>query len=79
MGDNEKWAWFNEDEQIPALFRPEPSTSKTDVTGLHLDVMAPDAAKTPANSAALGQGHSLAPGGQDRGGVEGTVGGDRER
>ena len=50
MSDNDKWVWSNEDEPIPALLRPEPSTSKTD-TGLRLDLMAPGAAKTPAASA----------------------------
>ena len=30
MSDNDKWVWASDDEPIPALFRPEPSTSKTD-------------------------------------------------
>src|SRR5229473_1305505 len=50
---NDKWVWSNEDDPIPALFRPEPSTSKTD-PGLHLDLIAPETARTPAASATLG-------------------------
>ena len=46
MSDNEKWVWSNEDDPIPALFRPEPSASKAD-PGLHLDLIAPETAKTP--------------------------------
>jgi Flp pilus assembly protein TadD len=53
MSDNDRWVWTNEDEPIPALFRPEPSTSKTD-PGLHLDLIAQDTARTPAASASLG-------------------------
>src|SRR5260221_11142385 len=55
---NDKWVWSNEDDPIPALFRPEPSTSKTD-PGLHLDLIAPDTAKTPAASASLGNAVAL--------------------
>ena len=58
MSDNDKWVWASDDEPIPALFRPEPSTSKTD-TGLRLDLMAPGAAKTPAASASLGKAVAL--------------------
>src|SRR6266566_813312 len=58
MSDNDKWVWSNDDEPIPALFRPEPSTSKTD-TGLRLDLMPADAAKTPAASASLGKAVAL--------------------
>src|SRR5258708_15863767 len=58
MSDNDKWVWASDDEPIPALFRPEPSTSKTD-TGLRLDLMAPGAAKTPAASASLGKALAL--------------------
>src|SRR5712691_702564 len=59
MSENDKWAWFSEEDQVPALFRPEPSTSRTDALGLHLDIVAPDAAKTPAGSAALGKAIAL--------------------
>ena len=58
MSDNEKWVWLNDDEPIPALFRPEPSTSRTDL-GLHLDLIAPETAKTPAASATLGRAIAL--------------------
>src|ERR1700730_16297030 len=56
---DDKWAWFNEEDQIAALLKGEPSTSKTDAVGLRLDVMAPDAARTPASSAALGRAVAL--------------------
>src|SRR5258707_15600051 len=55
---NDKWVWSNEDDPIPALFRPEPSTSKTD-PGLHLDLIALETAKTPAASASLGNAVAL--------------------
>src|SRR5262245_34429301 len=58
MSDNEKWVWSSDDDPIPALFRPEPSASKTD-PGLHLDLMAPETVKTPAASAALGKAVAL--------------------
>src|SRR5260370_19594883 len=58
MSDNDKWVWASDDEPIPALFRPEPSTSKTD-TGVRLDLMAPGTAKTPAASASLGKAVAL--------------------
>ena len=58
MSDNEKWVWSSDDEPIPALFRPEPSTSKTDI-GLHLDLMPAGAAKSPAASASLGKALAL--------------------
>src|SRR5579872_2443539 len=59
MSENDKWAWFSEDDPIPALFRTEPSTSKTDSPGLRLDVTPPGAAKTPAGSASLGKAVAL--------------------
>src|SRR5712692_4160580 len=58
MSDNEKWVWSNDDDPIAALFRPEPSSSKTD-SGLHLDLMSPEMAKTPAASASLGKAVAL--------------------
>src|SRR5258708_5116057 len=58
MSENDKWVWSSDDEPIPALFRPEPSTSKTDA-GLRLDLMAPDTAKTPAASVSLGKALAL--------------------
>src|SRR5438093_7861895 len=58
MSDNEKWVWSNDEDPIPALFRPEPSSSKTDA-GLRLDLMSPEAAKTPAASATLGKAVAL--------------------
>src|SRR5258706_9398325 len=56
MSDKEKWVWSNDDEPIPALFRPEPS--RTDL-GLHLDLISPETAKTPAASASLGKAVAL--------------------
>src|SRR5881394_3547876 len=53
MSENEKWAWFTDDDPSPALFRPEPSTSKADSQGLRLDIIPAGAAKTPAASEAL--------------------------
>src|SRR2546427_2065842 len=58
MSDNDKWVWSNEDDPIPALFRPEPSTSKAD-PGLRLDLMAPETARTPSASASLGKAVAL--------------------
>src|SRR5437899_2890267 len=58
MSDNDKWVWSNDEDPIPALFRPEPSTSKAD-PGLHLDLMSPETAKTPAASASLGKAVAL--------------------
>src|SRR5205823_11869582 len=55
---NDKWVWSNEDDPIPALFKPEPSTSKTD-SGLHLDLMPPETSRTPATSASLGNAVAL--------------------
>src|SRR5580692_10258236 len=59
MSENDKWAWFSEEDAIPALLRPEPSSSKTDPVGLRLDIMAPDTAKIPAGSASLGKAIAL--------------------
>src|SRR3954466_6484198 len=63
MGDNEKWVWASDDEPIAALFKTEPfktesSSSKGD-GGLRLDLIAADAAKTPAASASLGKAVAL--------------------
>src|SRR5882724_6422176 len=58
MGDNEKWVWASDDEPIAALFKTEPSTSKTD-PGLRLDLIAPETARTPAASASLGKAVAL--------------------
>src|SRR5260370_8623845 len=60
MSENDnQWAWFSEEEAIPALLRPEPSNSKSDPVGLRLDIMPLDAAKTPAGSASLGKAVAL--------------------
>src|SRR5579859_4043904 len=59
MSENDKWAWFSDEDATPALFKPEPSSSKTDTPGLRLDIMAPDAALTPAGSASLGKAVAL--------------------
>jgi tetratricopeptide (TPR) repeat protein len=59
MSENDKWAWFSEDDPIPALLRPEPSNSKSDPIGLRLDIVPPDAPKTPAGSASLGKAVAL--------------------
>ena len=53
MSENEKWAWFTDDDPSPALFRPEPSTSKADSQGLRLDIIPAGAAKTPNVTASL--------------------------
>src|SRR5882762_930013 len=58
MSENDKWVWSNDDEPIPALFRPEPSTSRADL-GLHLDLIALETAKNPADSARLGKAVAL--------------------
>src|SRR5260370_3910276 len=60
MSENDnQWAWFSEEDPIPALLRPEPSNSKSDPVGLRLDIMPLDAAKTPAGSASLGKAVAL--------------------
>src|SRR5580704_1353312 len=59
MSENDKWAWFSDEDAIPALLRPEPSGSKADLAGLRLDIIAPAAAKTPAGSASLGKAVAL--------------------
>src|ERR1700730_57601 len=59
MSENDKWAWFSDEDATPALFKPEPSSSRTDTPGLRLDIMAPDAALTPAGSASLGKAVAL--------------------
>src|SRR5437763_17211347 len=59
MSDNEKWAWFTDDDPVPSLFRPEPSTSKSDSQGLRLDLLPAGAAKIPAASEALGKAIAL--------------------
>src|SRR5260370_37153954 len=60
MSENDnQWAWFSEEEAIPALLRPEPSNSKSDPVGLRLDIMPLDAAKMPAGSASLGKAGAL--------------------
>src|SRR5882724_236919 len=58
MSENDKWVWSSDEEPIAALFRPEPSTSKTDAV-LRLDPIAPDMAKIPAASASLGKALAL--------------------
>src|SRR5690242_6340119 len=58
MSDDEKWVWSNDDDPIAALFRAEPSTSKKDL-GLHIDLISPEAARTPAASATLGKAVAL--------------------
>src|SRR6266404_223990 len=59
MSENDKWAWFSDEDPIPALLKAEPSNSKTDPVGLRLDILAPDAVKTPAGSASLGKAVAL--------------------
>src|SRR5579859_3356881 len=59
MSENDKWAWFSDEDATPALFRPEPSSSKTELPGLRLDILGPDAALTPAGSASLGKAVAL--------------------
>src|SRR5438876_271302 len=43
MSENDKWAWFSDEDPIPALLKAEPSNSKTDPVGLRLDILAADA------------------------------------
>jgi hypothetical protein len=45
MSENDKWAWFSDEDPIPALLKAEPSNSKTDPVGLRLDILAPDAVR----------------------------------
>src|SRR3982074_3183211 len=59
MSENDKWAWFSDEDPIPALLKAEPSNSRTDPVGLRLDIVAPDAPKTPAGSASLGKAVAL--------------------
>src|SRR6267143_6945934 len=59
MSENDKWAWFSDEDPIPALLKVEPSNSKTEAVGLRLDILAPDAVKTPAGSASLGKAVAL--------------------
>src|SRR5882762_7666130 len=58
MSDNDKWVWSTDEDPIPALFRPEPSTSRKE-GGLHLDLIPPETPKTPAASASLCKGVAL--------------------
>src|ERR1022692_1563601 len=59
MSENDKWAWFSDDDPAPGLFRPETSASKADSPGLRLDVAPPGASKTPAGSASVGKAAAL--------------------
>ena len=55
MSDNDKWAWFSEEDPIASLLRPESTGAKADPFNFKLDPIAADAPKSPAGSASLGR------------------------
>jgi tetratricopeptide (TPR) repeat protein len=58
MSENDKWAWFKRRRSGPGSI-PSGTHLRKGSRGLHLDVLAADAVKTPAASEALGKAVAL--------------------
>jgi len=57
MSDNDKWVWSTDEDPIPALFRPEPSTSRKKAVSPRPDTSGDT--QDPGASASLGKGVAL--------------------